>query len=138
MYKKMIKYTDYNGVEREEPHYFHLNKGEIILKVLSKNGGYQNYLNRLVSSNDQEEMLKVFNNYIDISYGVKSDDGLRFIKNDELLTNFKQSEAYSELIFELLTNEKSAQEFFDGILPAALIAQATAQIERANKENGHI
>ena len=37
MLKKTIKYTDYNGIEREEDFYFNLNKAELTEMVIDIN-----------------------------------------------------------------------------------------------------
>ena len=52
------------------------------------------------------------------SYGVKSPDGRRFIKNQEVRDAFAQTEAYSQLFMELATNAKAASDFVAGIIPA--------------------
>lgn len=129
MFVKKITYTDYNGETRTEPFYFNLNKGELIKVQLSKNGGYETYLNRLIATEDQSEMIEVFETFIKMAYGVKSDDGKRFIKNQEVLDAFIQSEAYSELITELLSSDKASAEFFNGILPADLIAELAKEVK---------
>lgn len=129
MYIKKITYTDYNDETRTEPFYFNLNKGELLKLQLSKNGGYETYLNRLITTEDQAEMIEVFDRFIKTAYGVKSDDGKKFIKNKQVLDDFIQSEAYSELITELLTSEKAAEEFINGILPAELIEQVTKEVK---------
>ena len=131
MYKKIIKYTDYNGVERKEPFYFNLEESDIMrynFSVDSPNG-YQSYLKRLLATNKTSEAFEIFEKFIADSYGIKSDDGKTFIKNDKVLTEFKQSRAYSVLLMELVTVEGAATEFFEGIMPAAMIAQMGAKIK---------
>ena len=131
MYKKIIKYTDYNGVERKEPFYFNLDEADIMRYNFSIDGqnGYQSYLNRLLATNKTSEAYSIFEKFVCESYGVKSDDGKRFIRNDEVLNEFKQSRAYSTFIMELITKEGAANEFFQGIMPPAMIAQMSAKIK---------
>lgn len=62
-------------------------------------------------------MIKMFKEIIDLSYGVKSTDGRRFIKNQEVLDDFRQTEAYSVLFMELATNSEAAAEFINGVVP---------------------
>lgn len=130
MYKKIIKYTDYNGVERKEPFYFNLEESDIMRYNFSVDGpnGYQSKLNRLLATQKTAEAYKIFEEFICDSYGVKSDDGKRFIKNQEVLEEFKQSRAYSELLMELITVPGAATEFFNGIMPPALLAQINAKV----------
>lgn len=136
MYVKKITYTDYNGESRTEPFYFNLNKGELIKMQLSKNGGYQSYLKRLLDTNNQAEIMEVFDNFIKQSYGVKSDDGKRFIKNQQVLDEFTQSEAYSELLTELISNEKAQLEFIQGLMPKEYMAQLASEFKNQAAEYG--
>jgi hypothetical protein len=123
MLVKKITYTDYNGEEHTEKFYFNLTKAEILEMEISKNGGYQEYLKRLVNTRDQEEIAGIFKKFILKSYGIKSDDGKRFIKSEELSKEFEQTEAYSELYWELITDTAKAAEFFDGLMPKALVVE---------------
>ena len=117
MYKKTIKYTDYNGVEREEDFYFHLNKAEIIEMEASEAGGYGEMLKRIVMSKDGPTIMKNFKIFILKSYGEKSPDGKYFDKSDEISNRFAHTEAYSVLFTELCTNADKAIEFINNILP---------------------
>lgn len=130
MLKKKIKYTDYNGEEREEIFYFNLNKGELLKMELYKKGGMQNYLRRIINEQDQIKIVEMFTEIIDMSYGKKSDDGKRFIKTPELLEEFKQSEAYSELYVELVSNADAAAAFINGVIPPQIAAAAEAEMKK--------
>lgn len=123
MYKKTITYTDYNDVEQTEDFYFNLNKAELMQIQLKNNGTLQAKLERLMNTRETSEIAQIFQDIIDMSYGVKSDDGKRFIKNQEVLDAFKQTEAYSELYVELTTNTDAAVEFITGIIPAKIAEQ---------------
>ena len=123
MLRKVIKYTDYNGVEREEPFYFNLTKAEITEMELTQDGGFVEYIKRIVAAKEQKAIVETFKKLILKSYGVKSDDGKRFIKSDELAQAFSQTEAYSELFMELATNTEEASKFINGIVPQPPINQ---------------
>lgn len=114
---KTIKYTDYNDVERTEDFRFHLNKAELTEMEHSIKGGLSSYIKKLSAETDQKEIISIFKDIIQRSYGVKSDDGIAFIKNEEVLTKFMQSEAYSALFMELATDSEKAAEFFNGLMP---------------------
>lgn len=121
MLKKTITYTDYNGVERTEDHYFNLSKAELIMMESSVAGGMKQQLEKIVQTQDSVEIMRVFQNLIHKAYGEKSPDGRRFVKSDELSTAFEQTEAYSELIMEIMSNPDKASAFINGIIPAGLI-----------------
>ena len=123
MLKKTIKYTDYNGVERTEDFYFNLNKAEIMEMQLTTVGGLDAYLKKIISAQDMPTLMRIFKDLILKSYGVKSDDGRRFIKNEKLREEFEQTEAYSILYMELSTDAESAAAFVNGIIPADVAEQ---------------
>lgn len=123
MLKKTITYTDYNGVSRTEDFYFNLTKAEIMEMQLSANGGLDNMLRKIVASNDTPSIVKVFKEILLKAYGEKSDDGKRFVKNDELSEAFSQTEAYSQLFIELSMDADAASEFIRGIIPGDLEKQ---------------
>ena len=117
MLKKTIKYVDYNGVEREEDFYFDLSKAEITEMELSQDGGMSNLIQKIVNTTDRPSLIKIFKQLILKSYGEKSADGRRFIKSEQLSTEFTQTPAYSELFMELATDEKAAANFINSIVP---------------------
>lgn len=117
MLKKTIRYVDYNSTERTEDFYFNLTKAELNEMNLSTTGGMEQMLRDIINAQDSPKMVAVFKELILKSYGVKSADGRRFIKSKELSVEFSQTEAYSELFVELLTDENAASSFINGILP---------------------
>lgn len=117
MLKKTIKYTDYDGNEREEDFYFNLSKAEVTEMELSKEGGMSEYIKKISATQNAPELIKLFKEIITKSYGEKSLDGKRFIKNKELTEAFTQTEAYSELFVELASNADEAVKFVNGIMP---------------------
>lgn len=120
MIKETIKYTDYNGNELVEDFYFNLSRSEIAEMELSYPNGLANHITKITQSNNGAEIIKLFKNLILSSYGRKSDDGKRFIKNVEDSNAFSQTEAYSELFMKLATNADAAAEFVNGIIPKQL------------------
>lgn len=118
MIKKTLTYTDYDGVERTEDYYFNLTEAELVEMELSIDGGMQKKIEKIMNSKDMKQIIEVFKDLILRSYGEKSDDGRRFIKNKEITEAFTQTEAYSMLFMKLATDEKEASDFVNGILPA--------------------
>ncbi len=117
MLKKTITYTDFNGIERTEDFYFNLTKAEIAEMELEIPGGMTAMIERITKSQDTPSLIKLFKELILRSYGKKSDDGRRFIKNKDIVDDFKDSVAYSELFMELATNADAASAFVNGIVP---------------------
>lgn len=128
MLKKRIEYVDYDNNKREEDFYFNLNKAEIAEMELSTEGGLKKWIERIVDTQDMPQLIELFKKLILKSYGEKSADGKRFIKNAQLSEEFSQTEAYSELFMELATDEKAAADFVNGIIPADF----AEEVEKAN------
>lgn len=126
MLKKTITYTDYNGNERTEDFYFNLSKAEIVEMEMSISGGLTQMINKIVAEQNNPELFKLFKDLIMKSYGEKSLDGKRFVKSVEISTNFTQTEAYSVLLEEFMSNASTAAAFVNGIIPK--VDTTTAQI----------
>lgn len=120
MVKETITYVDYDGNERTEDFRFNISKAELAEWHLTTDGGMDVMIDRIVKAKDQKEIMAVFKKILMLSYGEKSPDGKRFIKSPELFTAFSQTEAYSKLFMELVTNEEKAISFVNSILPPDL------------------
>ncbi len=120
MLAKTFEYTDLNGVDRKETHYFNFSKSEMTEMQLMKVGGFGEYLKSIIDAKDQEVLVKTFKELILKSYGVKSEDGRRFIKSEKLSEEFMQTEAYNQLYMSLVTDEQKALKFFQGVIPTEM------------------
>lgn len=133
MFKKTVKYTDYNGVEREEDFYFDLNSAEITEMELSQEGGMSNLIKKITDAKDMPSLIKLFKELILKSYGEKTPDGRFFVKDEETSKRFQFSPAYSIIFMELATDENKATEFINSIIPQEAISKVKTELE--NKKN---
>lgn len=117
MLAREITYTDYDGIERTETFYFNLSKAELAEMQLTHEGGYAEYLERISKAKEQAQLVKAFKAVILKAYGEKTEDGKHFRKSEALSEAFSQTEAYSELFVELITNAEAASAFVNGIMP---------------------
>ena len=117
MYRDHRTYIDFNGVERTEDFYFNLSKAEIADMELSTTGGIKDMVNKILEAKDQAKLVSLFKDLIHMAYGVKSEDGRNFIKNDKVREDYFSTNAYSDLYMELATNDQFASQFFEAILP---------------------
>lgn len=134
MYAKVIKFEDFNGVKREEEHFFNLNKAEVI-KWLTTSGDYtlDKVLERLSKERNGKKIMEIFEEMIKMSYGKPSLDGRKFEKTDDIWNDFYQSDAYSELFTELVTDAAKAADFVNKIIPKDL-AEEVAKIIKENPD----
>jgi hypothetical protein len=118
MLKKTIKFTDFDGNEREENFYFNLTKSELTEMELSATGGLTKMIEKIVETQDGARIISIFKELILKSYGEKSPDGRRFIKSKELSEAFSQTGAYDQLFMELATDADKASAFIKAVIPA--------------------
>lgn len=124
MLSKTVTYVDFDGETRTETHYFNISKAELTQLRLSAAGGIEKRLQRIVDTKDQPSLIRQFTELLDLSYGVKSDDGRKFMKSPEILADFKATEAYSQIFMELLQTDEAASEFIKKVLPSDLVEEA--------------
>lgn len=136
------KYVDYNGVERREDYYFNLNESELIDAEYDEKGSLSSILTNIVKTNDQGSLIRMFKHLILKSYGEKSVDGKRFIKSEELSTQFSQTEAFNMMYMKCVTDDQFANKFIENIIPKAVTEkakndpEAIKQIEAMKKDLG--
>lgn len=135
MFKKTVTYVDYNGVERKEDFYFNFSKAELAEMQIGTTGGYTEMIQKIIDAKDYSSLIKLFKELVLNSYGVKSEDGKRFIKSKELSEAFSQTEAYSQIFMELATDDTAAAEFVNNVVPADLAKKVaeTKMLEDQNK-----
>lgn len=137
MLVKTIEFEDYEGNKRKEDHYFYLNKAEVI-KWLTTSGDYtlDKALERVAQERNGKKIMETFEDLVHRSYGRKSLDGRRFEKSEEIWNEFYQTEAYSVLFTELVTDANKAAAFVRGIMPKELQEEIEKNIEE-NPEDSH-
>ena len=124
MYCKKITYVDYNDIPHTEEFYFNLNRAEILNMLMTDSDATMDQVFEYFrQTRNGKALLKMVEDLIKSSYGVKSPDGKRFVKSPEITEAFVQSEAYSELLFELLNDSDATAKFFIGIVPRNLQAE---------------
>lgn len=120
MLKKTIKYTNYDGVEREKDFFFNLKKSELVDLQYKTSKGFIAYIEEITKAGDNPALWKAFRDIVVMAYGEKSDDGERFMKSPEISRAFEETEAFSVLIMELIEKDGAASDFINGIMPADL------------------
>lgn len=116
MYRKVIESEDFNGNKRKDTIYFNLSKAELMEMELSTQAGVEEKLKMLIATKDNAQIVQTYKDLILRSYGIKSEDGSRFIKTKELRESFEQSAAYSEFFMELLSSPEEQARFMKGVI----------------------
>lgn len=122
MIKQTVTYEDFEGNPVEKDFWFHLSKAEIAeLQFSQENDTLSSMLESLGDDNvSAKQALAVFKEIVALAVGRRSDDGERFIKNDDIRNAFMQTDAYSELLFDMLQDPKKAVNFINNLMPKSV------------------
>lgn len=136
MLKKTINYDDFDGNAREEVHYFNLTQNELLnvaiklpnnvmdaVDVGSDQIDEASAVRRLFSALGNNGIYEFIKMLVRESYGRKSADGRRFEKSEEIFNDFAQTLAYDTLLMELISDDKAASDFINGVLPNKVMEQ---------------
>ena len=117
MIAKTMTYKDFNNVERTETFYFNLTPAEAVEMQVMESGGLGVYIDRIIQEQDARKIIEIFKDLILRSYGVKSNDGKHFLKDEKLRAAFASTNAYSDLFMQLATDADMASAFLNAIVP---------------------
>lgn len=132
MFKKTIKYVDFNGDEQEEDFYFHVSKPDMI--GLAHNAdAFKKRMEDLIKADNGRDILNALTEIIAMGAGKRSEDGKRFIKTDEAKSELLDSPAYEVLLTELATDAAEASKFFNALFPGKMIEEM-AEMAKKNAE----
>ena len=131
MVKRNITYRDFEGEERTDVFYFNLTEAELADIELEYDGDMAKKLQNMQEKHDGRGVFAMISNLILRSYGEKTSDGKRFVKNAEMREAFAASDAYSKLLFDLLEDDSKLANFMTAIMPVDIRAKVE---ERFNEE----
>lgn len=123
MFVKLIRYQDFDGMERTTECRFHLSKVEL-MKLNLRYGDVARKMEELEARKDNEAIFAMVEDVILTAYGEKVTlpDGREVFLKDELRRQaFQSSEAFSELVMEMATRKEAVAEFVSGVVPGAMV-----------------
>ena len=123
MFVKLIRYQDFDGVEKTAECRFHLSKAEL-MKLNLRYGDVARKMEELEARKDNEAIFAMVEDVILTAYGEKVTlpDGREVFLKDELRRQaFQSSEAFSELVMEMATRKEAVAEFVSGVVPGSMV-----------------
>lgn len=135
MVKETLTFKDLDGNDIKQDFYFGYTETELAVMEASTKGGLIALADKITNEQDGERLMKLFQQLILGAYGVKSSDGIHFMKEDPVdhhkyADEFKQTDAYNQLFIKMAHDAKFASDFFNGVMPA----NATKQIDEMRAE----
>lgn len=134
MYSKKMSFKDWDGNDREQTFYFHIDEAELWNKEAGTEGGWSEFAKKMMESNDFGSIIKEYEWFVTFSYGIKSDDGLYFEKSDEIAKRFRGHPAYGALFNEIISNEQEMAAFFNGVFPRGMSQKLTELEAKTGKK----
>lgn len=139
MLKQTIVYNDFDDNQTQETLYFNVTKSELAdnLQLLTTLEDMQNTFSgdkRELAVSEIQQIIDIVKTVMKLSYGIRSEDGKRFIKNDDLWTEFTQTAAYDAFLFSLFEDPNKAFTFITGILPKDIRHEAERAINPSGNE----
>lgn len=146
MYKHVIKFEDFEGNPCTTEVYFNLTKTECVdLNLMyEEDGGLIEHIKSIMAKREdgtirQKPAVDFVKMLIDKSYGVRPKDDLTlFLKEDDagrpLYKKFKQSAAYDEFVYAIMSGEIPLDEFASKVLPTVNDTQKAEAREMLRKE----
>lgn len=131
MQKLTIQFENFDGEVVSEDLYFHLN-----IKELQAMEEWPVPLTKriadLTNTQDGKKAFELMRDIIEAAYGERSEDGKRFVKNEEVLKNFTQGLAYDEVIIKFIDGSMDLAKFIEGLLPKKVF-----ELAKKNAKDSH-
>lgn len=123
MLRKTIKFKNLDEQDVEETFYFALSKVELAkLDAKYENvGGLSGALKHCIETRSGKRLMDLFEDLIGESYGKRHEDGKQFEKSETILKSFLQTDAYTVLFEELVTEAGAAINFIRGVVPSGMV-----------------
>jgi hypothetical protein len=117
MFERKFTYEGFDGKTYEDTWGFYLSKADILEIQLGTFVGLDQLMKRLIETQNGKEIMAVVKEIILKSVGHTSPDGRKFLRNEDLRDEFYQTDAYSQLFTELVTDPEKVLEFIFGAVP---------------------
>lgn len=131
MLKREITYKDLDDNDITETFWFHLSKAEMAEMALAKeggDGGFDAWIKKIIGAKNGQVVVDTFKQILLSTIGQRSDDNKRFIKNDQIREDFLNSDAYSVLFMELVTDADKMSQFINGVVPSNMRDEVAKKI----------
>lgn len=137
MIVKKIQYHDLDGDLREDDFYFSMNETQFARANAMFPGGLQNFAMKAAKDKNADDMFRVIDTLVREAYGERVANG--FIKTapngQKLAEYFINTEAYDNLLLELMKSEDNLMNFLTGCLNTNARERVQSEFARLKEEN---
>lgn len=143
MIKHDLKYIGFDDVEKTETLWFNINKAVLQKNVQEMMDRMENIKSLLeksleeeLTNRDIEAVQDTLEYFIGLSYGLRDGDEFIQVLDDgrPVINRFRNTAAYSELVFDLMQTSGGAIRFIINVLPNDMLKEAVDQMKTENPE----
>lgn len=138
MFERAFTYEGFDGKQYTDSWGFYLSKADLLEIQLGTFVGLDQLIKRLIDTQNGKEIMAIIKEIILKAVGKPSQDGKRFIRNQEIRDEFEQTEAYSQLFEELVMDGEKAMEFITAAVPREIGEKMKLEMAKANTENKEV
>ena len=134
MIKRMIEWEGFDGRPTSKTFFFNLTEFEVQadMELEKLEERFRKFEEEVINSSESREMtppevremLDLIRTIVKHAYGKRSEDGTRFIKNEEVWNEFVETGGFDAFIRDLFANPERANAFMRGIWPKRMIEEA--------------
>lgn len=117
MFEREFTFEGFDGKTYKDTWGFYLSKADLLEIQLGTFVGLDQLMKRLIETKNGKEIMEIVKEIIMKSVGHTSPDGRKFLRNEELREEFRQTDAYSQLFTELVTDPEKVLDFIFGAVP---------------------
>lgn len=129
-----LKVKDFFGNERDYRLYFNMTEAEIMEFEFGKEkGGISEFYGRMLRAQDNPAIIRAMREFILAAYGVVTADGESFQKSEEISRQFTYTQAYSDFMMKLYTDDTYGQKFLKELVPEETLKKILARVEEQKK-----
>lgn len=129
-----LKVKDFFGKERDYKLYFNMTEAEIMEFEFGRDkGGISEFYGRMLRAQDNPAIIKAMRDFVLAAYGIVTTDGESFQKSEEISRQFTYTQAYSDFMMKLYTDDEYGQKFLKELVPEETIKKILARVEEQNK-----
>ena len=130
-----LKVKDFKGQERDYRLYFNMMESEIMdFEFGTVKGGISEFYDRMLRAKDNPAIINALKDVVFKAYGILTADGESFQKSDEISRQFTYTQAYSDFMMKLYTDDAYGQAFLKELFPEELMKKILARVEEQNKK----
>lgn len=124
MYTRTFHCVGFDDKPYDVTYDFYLSRADLLKIDMEGYWGLEAVMQKLIDTHNGAEIMKIIDKIIMMAVGKESMDHRRFLRDEDIKKEFRESDAYSQLFEELCTDAEKAAAFLNGCLPASVLEEA--------------